>query len=51
MIGIHGPLDAGSDAKIGTTDTRISHGCIRLHVPALRKLRPVPAGSPVYIVP
>ena len=49
MIGIHGPL--GKDAQIGTTGARISHGCIRLHVPALRRLRPVPAGSPVYIVP
>jgi lipoprotein-anchoring transpeptidase ErfK/SrfK len=48
-IGIHGPL--GQDAAIGTTGARISHGCIRLHVPALRQLRPVPAGSPVYIVP
>jgi lipoprotein-anchoring transpeptidase ErfK/SrfK len=49
MIGIHGPL--GKDAEIGTTGARISHGCVRLHVPALRRLRPVPAGSPVYIVP
>lgn len=48
MIGIHGPL--GKDAAIGTTGARISHGCVRLHVPALLKLRPVPAGSPVYIV-
>jgi lipoprotein-anchoring transpeptidase ErfK/SrfK len=48
-IGIHGPLDA--DAQIGTTGARVSHGCIRLHLPALRRLRPVPAGSPVYIVP
>ncbi len=49
MIGIHGPL--GADVKIGTTGTRVSHGCIRLHLPDLRKLRPVPAGSPIYIVP
>ena len=49
MIAIHGPL--GADAEIGTTGARISHGCIRLHVPALRRLRTVPAGSPVYIVP
>jgi lipoprotein-anchoring transpeptidase ErfK/SrfK len=49
MIGIHGPL--GADAEIGTTGARISHGCIRLHVPALKQLRPVPAGSPVYVVP
>ena len=49
MIGIHGPL--GADAEIGTAGARISHGCVRLHIPALRRLRPVPAGSPVYIVP
>jgi lipoprotein-anchoring transpeptidase ErfK/SrfK len=49
MIGIHGPL--GEDEKIGTTGARVSHGCIRMHLPDLQKLRPVPAGSPVYIVP
>jgi lipoprotein-anchoring transpeptidase ErfK/SrfK len=49
MIAIHGPL--GADAAIGTTGARISHGCIRLHVEALRRLRRVPVGSPVYIVP
>jgi lipoprotein-anchoring transpeptidase ErfK/SrfK len=49
MIAIHGPL--GADAAIGTTGARVSHGCIRLHADALRRLRPVPAGSPVYIVP
>jgi hypothetical protein len=49
MVAIHGPL--GADAAIGTKGAHISHGCIRLHVPALKQLRPVPAGSPVYIVP
>ena len=49
MVAIHGPL--GADAAIGTTGARISHGCIRLHVAALRRLRPVSAGSPVFIVP
>lgn len=49
MIAIHGPL--GADAEIGTAGARVSHGCIRLHVDALLRLRPVPAGSPVYIVP
>ena len=34
MIGIHGPL--GEDAEIGTTGTRVSHGCIRMHVADLR---------------
>jgi lipoprotein-anchoring transpeptidase ErfK/SrfK len=47
-IGIHGPL--GADAEIGTTGARISHGCIRLHVPDLLKLRDVPAGTPIDIV-
>jgi len=49
MVAIHGPL--GADAAIGTTGARVSHGCVRLHLAALRRLRPVPAGSPVYIVP
>jgi hypothetical protein len=49
MVAIHGPL--GADAAIGTTGAHVSHGCVRLHVAALKRLRPVPAGSPVYIVP
>jgi len=48
MVAIHGPL--GADAEIGTTGARVSHGCVRLHVRDLRFLRPVPVGSPVYIV-
>jgi lipoprotein-anchoring transpeptidase ErfK/SrfK len=48
IIGIHGPL--GADAAIGTTGAMISHGCIRLHLAALRKLRDVPPGTPVDIV-
>ena len=47
VIGIHGPL--GADGLIGTTGARISHGCIRLHLPALRKLRSVPPGTPIDI--
>lgn len=47
VIGIHGPL--GEDAMIGTRGARISHGCIRLHLATLRKLRHVPPGTPVYI--
>lgn len=47
IIAIHGPL--GSDAAIGTTGARISHGCVRLHEPDLLRLRVVPAGSPVDI--
>jgi lipoprotein-anchoring transpeptidase ErfK/SrfK len=48
VIGIHGPL--GDDGEIGTTGARISHGCIRLHDAALRKLSRVPAGTPIYIL-
>ena len=47
VIGIHGPL--GDDSLIGTTGARISHGCIRLHVSALLKLRDVPPGTPIDI--
>lgn len=48
MIAIHGPL--GGDQLIGTTGSRISHGCVRLHEADLQKLRDVPAGSPIYIL-
>jgi lipoprotein-anchoring transpeptidase ErfK/SrfK len=47
IIGIHGPL--GADAAIGTTGAAVSHGCVRLHLSDLAKLRPVPAGTPVLI--
>ena len=47
VIGIHGPL--GEDSQIGTTGARISHGCIRLHDAALKKLSSLPAGTPIYI--
>ena len=48
VIGIHGPL--GDDSEIGTTGARISHGCIRLHDPALVRLSEVPPGTPIDIV-
>ncbi len=48
VIGIHGPLDG--DRAIGVKGTRISHGCIRLHVRALKALRHVPPGTPVDII-
>ena len=48
VIGIHGPL--GEDSLIGATGARISHGCIRLHLSALAKLRNVPPGTPIDII-
>jgi lipoprotein-anchoring transpeptidase ErfK/SrfK len=47
ITAIHGPL--GSDAQIGTTGARVSHGCVRMHNANLLHLRPVPAGTPVDI--
>jgi lipoprotein-anchoring transpeptidase ErfK/SrfK len=48
ITAIHGSL--GSDAAIGTTGARVSHGCIRLHDADLAQLRDVPAGTPIDIV-
>jgi lipoprotein-anchoring transpeptidase ErfK/SrfK len=48
LVAIHGPLGAG--AVIGTTGARVSHGCVRLHVPDLEQLHRVPPGSPIDIV-
>lgn len=48
VIGIHGPL--GDDSLIGTTGARVSHGCVRLHIPALLGLRVVPPGTPIDII-
>jgi lipoprotein-anchoring transpeptidase ErfK/SrfK len=50
IIAIHGPIDAGADARIGTTGAHISHGCIRLHDADLAQLAPVPVGTPIDIV-
>jgi lipoprotein-anchoring transpeptidase ErfK/SrfK len=48
LIGIHGPL--GGAQLIGSTGARISHGCIRLHEPALLRLSNIPAGTPVTVI-
>jgi lipoprotein-anchoring transpeptidase ErfK/SrfK len=48
ITAIHGSL--GSDAAIGTTGARVSHGCVRLHDGDLTQLRNVPAGTPIDIV-
>ncbi|WP_035931262.1 MULTISPECIES: L,D-transpeptidase [Pseudofrankia] len=47
IVGIHGPL--GADAAIGESGAQVSHGCVRLHLPDLARLRAVPAGSPITI--
>jgi lipoprotein-anchoring transpeptidase ErfK/SrfK len=47
LIGIHGPL--GGDDLINSTGAALSHGCIRLHLPDLARLRQVPAGTPVSV--
>ena len=47
VIGIHGPLGEGS--LIGTSGAALSHGCIRLQLPDLARLRPVPVGTPITI--
>lgn len=51
IIAIHGPIDAGADAAIGTTGAHISHGCIRLHKADLARLASVPVGTPIDIEP
>jgi lipoprotein-anchoring transpeptidase ErfK/SrfK len=48
VIGIHGPL--GEDTEIGTTGAQISHGCVRLHDQALKRLAEVPPGTPIDVV-
>jgi lipoprotein-anchoring transpeptidase ErfK/SrfK len=48
VMGIHGPL--GEDREIGTSGARISHGCIRLHLSALRRLSAIPPGTPVTVI-
>lgn len=49
IIAIHGPIDSAADADIGTTGTRISNGCIRLHDTDLTRLNMLPLGTPVDI--
>ncbi len=48
VIGIHGPL--GDAHLIGTGGAALSHGCIRLQVSDLSRLRQVPAGAPITII-
>jgi lipoprotein-anchoring transpeptidase ErfK/SrfK len=48
VVGIHGPL--GEAGRIASGGAALSHGCVRLQVPDLRRLRPVPVGTPIAIV-
>ena len=50
IIALHGPISSSSDAKIGTTGTYISNGCIRLHEADQVKLMEITLGTPVDIV-
>ena len=47
VIGIHGPL--GDGGLIGTGGAALSHGCIRLQLADLARLRAVPVGTPITI--
>lgn len=48
IIALHGSF--GADAKIGTTGTYVSNGCIRLHREDQLKLAEIPLGTPVEII-
>jgi lipoprotein-anchoring transpeptidase ErfK/SrfK len=48
LMAIHGPL--GADSAIATTGAHVSHGCVRLHVADLLRLRGVPAGTPIDVI-
>lgn len=50
ITAIHGPISASSDAQIGTTGTKISNGCIRMHEADQLKLDVIPLGTPVDII-
>jgi hypothetical protein len=50
ITAIHGPISARSDARIGTTGTKISNGCIRMHEADLVRLDVIPLGTPVDII-
>ncbi len=50
ITAIHGPISAASAARIGSTGTRISNGCIRMHDADQRKLDIITLGTPVDIV-
>lgn len=50
IIAIHGQLTTSSAERIGTTGTKLSNGCIRLHFADQERLDVIPAGAPVDII-
>ncbi len=50
VIALHGPITSAADAQIGTTGTRISNGCIRLHTADQLRFADVVLGTPIDIV-
>ncbi|MGQ0434315.1 MAG: L,D-transpeptidase [Microthrixaceae bacterium] len=50
ITAIHGQISAASAARIGTTGTKISNGCIRMLTADQLKLDVIPLGTPVDIV-
>jgi hypothetical protein len=51
ITAIHGPVSAKSDRQIGSSGTRISNGCIRMHTSDLHRLSVLPKGTPIDINP
>lgn len=51
ITAIHGPVSASSDRQIGSSGTRISNGCIRMHNSDLHRLSVLPLGTPIDINP
>jgi hypothetical protein len=49
ITAIHGPISKQSDAQIGTTGTRISNGCIRMHERDQIRLDVIPLGTIVDV--
>ena len=47
IFGIHGPI--GPESWIGDSGSRISNGCIRMHVADQVKLADVTSGSPIHV--
>jgi hypothetical protein len=50
IVAIHGPISKKSDARIGTTGTYNTNGCVRMHIEDQVRLEGIPLGTPVDIV-